>query len=98
TSIVKAPATAASAVPSPLRKMVSMSTPPSAAVQPMKIAVEYRFVTGGRPWMYMRAQIANVCTTSVTSVNQNAARRKESLELTHDTQQSRKTTTYKMVQ
>ncbi len=35
--------------------------------QPMKIAEEYRLVTGGRPWMYMRETSPKVCTASASS-------------------------------
>ncbi len=41
--------------------------------QPMNTAEEYRFVTGGRPWIIMRRMSEPVCMTKTTVVTPKAA-------------------------
>src|SRR6185295_10308268 len=53
--------------------MRSRIRPSATAPQPMKIADEYRFVTGGRPDRYMRRISATVWTTNVNVIRPQAA-------------------------
>ncbi len=65
----------------------------------MNTADEYRFVTNTnqRSIRYMRDSSAQVWTTSVSTASQNAERFSGSDQPNHDTQASRKTSTYKSV-
>ena len=59
----------------------------------MKTAEEYRLVTGGRPWMYMRQHSAQVWTQTVRMVIQNAKRFRAGSGHSHETQMTRNSTT-----
>jgi len=64
----------------PKRKMASKTRPASAKHQLMNTADEYRFVTGGRPEMYIRPTMAAEWTQNARNTNQKAARFSDRLQ------------------
>jgi hypothetical protein len=65
------------------------TTPP----QPMNRADEYRFVTGGRPEMYIRSSRPKVWTASANSTTSQAVRPKPLAQKIHDREAKTKAST-----
>src|SRR5579872_4518085 len=89
------PAIVARTLPIPRRKIGSNARPSATQPQPMNTADEYRFVTGGRPEMYIREASAKVCRQNVKTINQYAARLRGFVHPSQATTDSRKPQTYK---
>src|SRR5262245_11910871 len=92
------PVRAATAVARPLRNFHSMATHTITHTQPMNTAEEYRFVTGGRPWIHIRRISAQVWTTRVSTISQKARRLTSRSGHSQDTQATTKTITYRTEQ
>src|SRR5689334_21403011 len=67
------PATADANNPNPRPKTSSIHKPNATQPRPMKSADEYKFVTGGRPEIYIRKSMAVTCITNVSVISVAAA-------------------------
>src|SRR5207248_893357 len=94
---VRKPSTEPAALGKPFLKTPSRNRQMPTQPQPMNTADEYRFVTGGRPCSHMRVPRAQVCTTNVNAISQNADRFKGCVNTAQPTQLSRKTITYRIM-
>ena len=67
----------------------SSNSPRPTLPQPMKMADEYRLVTGGRPSSHIRKISPTVCSTKATAISQNDALRAHSAKLNQKKQPRR---------